>query len=331
MSAGAQRAGPDLRAAPRLERTRTPTSSRSARSRRSCTTGASCSAGSSCSSCCDRRDLRAVPEDRRARRRAGALRRRHLVLGRHRGRLQRGRVRRLRGALPRRARRGGRLDERAPAARLARLVPDHDGRAGRHADLLGRRAPAASCSPTGRCARPGMPRRRSACRMVAFLALMYGGLPGRARDLRDPAADRRAAGRRPVRRHVVPAAVAGGVMAVFALMALIPQDVERRHRVLRRRLPAQALPRAAGHRARPPLATGVRTAIAYVRHPQRRRARGRRRGRLLGGQHRRALGELRGVRRQRAVRRARAGLLRGHGGQPDPVARRRRRARWTRA
>ena len=41
----------------------------------------------------------------------------------------------------------------APAPRPARLVPDHDGRARGHADLLGRRAPAASCSPTGRCAR----------------------------------------------------------------------------------------------------------------------------------------------------------------------------------
>ena len=48
---------------------------------------------------------------------------------------------------------GTRDDERAPAARLARLVPDHDGRAGGHADLLGRRARAASCSPTGRSAR----------------------------------------------------------------------------------------------------------------------------------------------------------------------------------
>ena len=34
-------------------------------------------------------------------------------------------------------------------------------------------APAGSCSPTGRCARPGMPRRRAACRMVAFLVLIY--------------------------------------------------------------------------------------------------------------------------------------------------------------
>ena len=48
------------------------------------------------------------------------------------------RVRRLRGALPRRARRGGPRDRQAPA-RLARLVPDHDGRPGRHAHLLGRR------------------------------------------------------------------------------------------------------------------------------------------------------------------------------------------------
>ena len=74
----------------------------------------------------------------------------------------------------------------------------------------------------------GMSRRRSACRMVAFLTLMYavylaalvvfgvllrtGVLPGDA----------------PVGGTIVPAGVAGGLMLVFSLVALIPQDVERR-------------------------------------------------------------------------------------------------------
>ena len=108
---------------------------------------------------------------------------------------------------------------------------------------------------------------------------------------------------------VVPAAVAGGVMAVFALMALIPQDVERRIASF-----------AGGYRrqryllrlAKGPatVATGVRTAIAFVRHPRGGALAVIGRGGLLGGEHRGALGELRGVRRQRGVRGARPGLLR---------------------
>ena len=114
----------------------------------------------------------------------------------------------------------------------------------------------------------GMPRRRAACRMVAFLVLMYsfyllalmlfgillrtGVLPGSA----------------PAGGTIVPAAIAAGAILVLLLVALIPHDVERR------------LARFAGgyRRARfvrrlgtvpATLATGIRTAIAYVRHPRR--------------------------------------------------------------
>jgi uncharacterized membrane protein YbhN (UPF0104 family) len=114
----------------------------------------------------------------------------------------------------------------------------------------------------------GLPRRRSACRMVAFLTLMYavytsalvvfgvllrtGVLPGDA----------------PLGGTVVPAAVAGGATALFALVALIPQDVERRiagfaggYRRKRYLTRLATVPAT--------LATGVRTAIAYIRHPRR--------------------------------------------------------------
>jgi putative heme transporter len=116
--------------------------------------------------------------------------------------------------------------------------------------------------------RAGMPRRRAACRMVAFIVLMYsvylgalvlfgillrtGVLPGSA----------------PFGGTIVPAAVAGGVMAVFLLIAFIPEDVERRLDSFSggyRR--ARFLARIAKGPAT--VATGVRTAIAYVRHPQR--------------------------------------------------------------
>jgi len=114
----------------------------------------------------------------------------------------------------------------------------------------------------------GMARRRSACRMVAFLTLMYsvyllalvlfgvllraGVLPGDA----------------PFAGTVVPAAVAGGVVAFFLLVALIPQDVERR---LAGFAGGYRRARFVSRLAKGPatVATGIRTAIAYVRHPER--------------------------------------------------------------
>jgi uncharacterized membrane protein YbhN (UPF0104 family) len=114
----------------------------------------------------------------------------------------------------------------------------------------------------------GMPRRRSACRMVAFLVLMYsvyglalivfgvllrtGVLPGDA----------------PVAGTIVPAALAGGAMAIAGLIALIPDDLERRlssfkgkGRVARVAAKLAPVPATA--------ASGIRTAIDYVRHPRR--------------------------------------------------------------
>ena len=116
--------------------------------------------------------------------------------------------------------------------------------------------------------RAGMERRRSACRMVAFLALMYsvyllalvlfgillrsGALPGEA----------------PVGGTIVPAFVAGAVIFVLALVALIPGDVERRIRRVSDH-PRAARIGAALASGPATVATGVRTAIAYARHPRR--------------------------------------------------------------
>ena len=114
----------------------------------------------------------------------------------------------------------------------------------------------------------GMPRRRAACRMVAFLVLTYfvylaalvifgvllrtTVLPGRA----------------PLAGTVVPAAIAGGIIILFGLIALIPQDFERRiHHYAGGYRRTRYLQRIAKGPAT--LATGVRTAIAYIRHPQR--------------------------------------------------------------
>jgi len=114
----------------------------------------------------------------------------------------------------------------------------------------------------------GMPRRRAACRMVAFLVLTYfvymaalvsfgvllrvGVLPGRA----------------PLAGTVVPAAISAGLIILFLMIALIPQDFERRIQHYAggyRRV--RYLQRIAKGPAT--LATGTRTAIAYIRHPQR--------------------------------------------------------------
>jgi uncharacterized protein (TIRG00374 family) len=114
----------------------------------------------------------------------------------------------------------------------------------------------------------GMPRRRSACRMVAFLVLMYsvymlalvvfgvllrvGVLPGAA----------------PVGGTIVPAGVAGALLLVLTLIALIPHDAERRIDSFaggyRRKRFVHKL--ATGPAT---VATGVRTAMDYVRHPRR--------------------------------------------------------------
>ncbi len=114
----------------------------------------------------------------------------------------------------------------------------------------------------------GMPRRRSACRMVAFLVLMYsvyafaliifgvllrtGVLPGDA----------------PVAGTIVPAALAGGALLIGGLMALIPDDLERRLSSIKGR---GRLARFAAKLAPVPAtaATGIRTAAGYLRHPRR--------------------------------------------------------------
>jgi len=118
----------------------------------------------------------------------------------------------------------------------------------------------------------GMERRRAACRMVAFTVLLYsmyalalivfgvllrsGVLPG----------DHPAGG------TIVPAAVAGVLLAFAVLVSLVPEDAERRIRKLGRRGARWARVAAAIVRVPATLASGVRTAIAYLRHPKRQAA-----------------------------------------------------------
>jgi uncharacterized protein (TIRG00374 family) len=114
----------------------------------------------------------------------------------------------------------------------------------------------------------GMPRRRSACRMVAFLVLTYGvytfalvsfGILLRTHVLPGDA---------PFGGTVVPAIVSAIAIGIFLLIALIPDDVERRIQQFAggyRR--TRYLTRVAKGPAT--VASGVRTAIDYVRNPNR--------------------------------------------------------------
>jgi uncharacterized protein (TIRG00374 family) len=114
----------------------------------------------------------------------------------------------------------------------------------------------------------GMPRRRAACRMVAFLVLTYGvytlALVSCGILLRTHALP----GDAPFGGTVVPAILSAIAIGIFLLIALIPDDVERRIQHF-----------AGGYRhtryltrfAKGPatVASGVRTALDYVRNPSR--------------------------------------------------------------
>jgi uncharacterized protein (TIRG00374 family) len=114
----------------------------------------------------------------------------------------------------------------------------------------------------------GMDRRQAACRMVAFIVLLYSiylfalllfGVLLRTDVLPGDA---------PLAGTVIPAALGGGVLAFIALMALIPHDIERRladwSRGFRRSRLAQRMATVPAT-----VASGVRTALHYMRHPRR--------------------------------------------------------------
>lgn len=114
----------------------------------------------------------------------------------------------------------------------------------------------------------GMERRRSACRMVAFLVLTYAVYTGALVVFGILLRTGVLPGNNPVGGTIVPAAVSGCLIAVFALIALIPQDIERR---IQKFAGGYRRTRYLTRLAKGPatLASGVRTAIAYVRHPSR--------------------------------------------------------------
>ncbi|HEY1236997.1 MAG TPA: lysylphosphatidylglycerol synthase transmembrane domain-containing protein [Solirubrobacterales bacterium] len=111
----------------------------------------------------------------------------------------------------------------------------------------------------------GMERRQSVCRMIAFLVVLYSvylvalvifGILLRTHVL---------SGEAPLSGTIIPAALAAGAIVIGLLLALVPDDIERRidrhtsgrfGRIAKRLATAPAT-----------FAQGTRTAIAFVRHP----------------------------------------------------------------
>jgi uncharacterized protein (TIRG00374 family) len=114
----------------------------------------------------------------------------------------------------------------------------------------------------------GMERRQAACRMVAFLILLYSvymlavlldGILLRTGLLHGP---------NPAGLTIVPAAIAGALIAGLLLLTLVPGDLERRFSSASE---AERLGRLARRFATVPatLASGARTALDLVRSPSR--------------------------------------------------------------
>ncbi len=115
----------------------------------------------------------------------------------------------------------------------------------------------------------GMERRRAACRMVAFLALLYGiylialvvfGVLLRTDVL---------PGNDPWSATIVPAGLAGLALMVVLAFAAIPEDIERRIMSLGGRFERSRNMAAKLSKGPATVASGVRTAIAYMRNPRR--------------------------------------------------------------
>ena len=114
----------------------------------------------------------------------------------------------------------------------------------------------------------GMEQRQSALRMVAFLVLLYAvymltlivdGILLRTGLIN---------GQNPAGLTIVPAALAGVVIAIFLVIALLPDDFERRMQTFSHGRRFEPLIRRLAT-VPATLASGTRTAIAFVREPSR--------------------------------------------------------------
>jgi uncharacterized protein (TIRG00374 family) len=113
----------------------------------------------------------------------------------------------------------------------------------------------------------GMPSRRSACRMVAFLTMQYGvyllGVVIFGILLRTGVLN----GDEPLAGTIIPAGLAAVVIVVFLFVSLIPQDAERRMAQFAKGYRRARLARRLGT-VPATIATGVRTALGHLRDPR---------------------------------------------------------------
>jgi uncharacterized protein (TIRG00374 family) len=110
----------------------------------------------------------------------------------------------------------------------------------------------------------GMSRRRAVCRIIAFLAILYSVYLFAVIVFGVLLATEVLPGEDHVSVTIIPAAIAGGLVVVMLLVALIPGDFERRLRETER-FSKLARRTAAGPAT---FAMGIRTAIDHVRHPR---------------------------------------------------------------
>jgi uncharacterized membrane protein YbhN (UPF0104 family) len=112
--------------------------------------------------------------------------------------------------------------------------------------------------------RSGMEPRIVACRMIAFMALLYGVFMGALLIVGLGLYFSILPGSNPFAITIVPAIFGGVVIAIFLAVSLLPDDVDR---LVARWGHGGRLGRLAGHAAAAPAAaaSGVRTAIALVR------------------------------------------------------------------
>jgi putative heme transporter len=111
----------------------------------------------------------------------------------------------------------------------------------------------------------GMERRQSVCRMVAFLVVLYSVYLLALVVFGVLLATHAISGEAPLSGTIIPAALAGVAIVIGLLMALLPDDIERRIE----RHSSGRFGKLARRLATAPatFAQGTRTAIAFVRHP----------------------------------------------------------------
>jgi putative heme transporter len=115
----------------------------------------------------------------------------------------------------------------------------------------------------------GMSRRRAACRMVAFLVLLYSVYLGALLIFGVLLRTGVLHGDNPAGGTIVPAAIAGVGLLFLVAASFVPEDLQRGIRKLESRGTRTAKLASALAKAVGTLASGVRTAAAHLRQPRR--------------------------------------------------------------